>query len=215
MSDLSADRTPRADSKGFRPGSRRRARIAAGAALAAVAIGGNVLLYTSLDDRTEVLQLVSNVRAGEVVTTDDLRIVEVDVDPTVPVVSADEIGSVVGRYAVSYLASGTLVSPFVLQAEPLITPGTSVVAVELDPGRVPADVRERSLVDLIVVDGPDTSFRATARVVTRPESASATSGRVSMSVEVPAADAAALAAGDDVRMVLLDPAGDPVHDEDG
>ena len=33
--------------RGFRPASRRRARVAAGAALVAVAIGGNVLVYSS------------------------------------------------------------------------------------------------------------------------------------------------------------------------
>ncbi len=86
-----------AEPRGFRPTSRRRARIAAGAVLAAVAIGGNVLLYSSLDDQTEVLQVVRNVRAGETVTSDDLRIVEVDVDPSVPVVEADDIGLVVNQ----------------------------------------------------------------------------------------------------------------------
>lgn len=198
--------------RGFRPASRRRTRIAGGAALAAFAIGGNVLLYASLDDRTEVLQVVDDIRAGVTITADDVRVVEVDVDPTVPVLRADELALVAGQYARVHIASGTLLAPVLLQPGPLVGPGSAVVAVELRPTLVPDGLRERSLVELIVI-GDDDELRSRGRVVTRPVDVDGVSGVVSMSVEVASSDAARVAAGDEIRVVLLEPDTDPVYDE--
>src|SRR5690606_37250245 len=207
---------PHPEPKGFRPASRRRARIAGGAALAAAAIGGNVLVYASLGDRTAVVQVVTDIRAGEVVTADDLRTVEVDLDPTVPVVLADDLALVVDQHARVHLASGTLLAPLLVQPTPLVAPGSAIVAIELRPTRVPEGLRERSLLELIVRsdDGDDAAdFRTTARVVTRPTEVGGVTGVVSMSVEVATADAAAVAAGDDLRVILLEPGVDPAAAE--
>lgn len=204
------------EARGFRPGSRRRARIAGGAALAALAIGGNVVVYTSLDDRTEVLQVVNDIRAGELVSADDLRIVEVDLDPTVPVVPADALASVTDQHARVHIASGTLLAPVLVQSAPLVGPGSAIVAVELRPTMVPDGLRERSLVELIVMadrGGSEEAHRTNGRVVTRPAEVERVSGVVSMSVEVASADAAMVAAGDDLRVVLLDPGVDPAYDQ--
>lgn len=202
------------EAKGFRPGSRRRARIAGGAALAAVAIGGNVLAYSSLDDRTEVLQVVTDVRAGEPVTAEHLRIVEVDLDPTVPVVLAADLGLVAGQHARVHIVSGTLLSPVLVQPGPLVDVGAAVVAIELRPSLVPDGLRERSQVELIAVSG-DEELRTTGRAVTRPGEVDGVSGVVTMSVEVERDVAAAVAAAEEVRVVLVDPGLDPVYGDEG
>lgn len=201
----------------FRPGSRRRARIAAGATLAALAVGGNVLVYASVDDRTEVLQVVRDVRAGELVTFSDLRVVEVDTDPTVPVVVADDADLVADQYARVHIAAGTLLAPVLVQPGPLMAPGSAVVAVELRPTLVPDGLRERSVIELVVRSDTDGAqpFRTTGRVVTRPAPVEGVSGVVSMSVEVVADAAAAVASADDLRLVLRDPGIDPVYGEAG
>ena len=198
--------------RGFRPASRRRTRIAGGTALAGFAIGGNVLLYASLDDRAEVLQVVDDIRAGDIITADDVRVVEVDLDPTVPVVRADDLALVAGQHARVHIASGTLMAPVLLQPGPLVGPGSAVVAVELRPTLVPDGLRERSLVELIVI-GDDVELRTAGRVVTRPVDVDGVSGVVSMSVEVASSDAARIAAGDELRVVLLEPDADPVYDD--
>jgi hypothetical protein len=202
--------------RGFRPTSRRRTRIAGGAALAAAAIGGNVLLYASLDDRSEVLQVVRDVRAGELITSDDVRIVDVDLDPTVPSVRADQIGLVVNRYARVHLASGTLVSEVLVQSEPLVSPGASVVAIEVRETRIPTGLRERSQVQLVVDrDGTD-PLVTSGRIVSNRVATDSVSGVTTLSVEVAQADATAVAASDDVRIVLVDPGRDPAFaTEDG
>ena len=195
--------------RGFRPGGRRRARIAGGVALAAVAIGGNVLAYASLDDRTAVLQVVEDVRAGDVLTVDRLRVVTVDVDPTVPVVLAADLAAVTDQHARVHIPSGSLLSPVVLQPGPLAAAGAAVVGIELRPTRVPDGVRERSRLQLVATDDGG-ELRTEGRAVTRPAEADGVSGAVTMSVEVAREDAARLAAADEVRVILLDPGIDPV-----
>jgi hypothetical protein len=194
----------------FRPPARRRGRIAAGAGLAAAAIVGNVAVYASLDDRVTVLQLVSDVRAGDVVQAADLRVVEITVEQTVPTVGAAELDLVVGQYARVHLASGSLLAPVLVQPEPLVAPGRAVVAVEIRPTLVPEGVRERSLIELVVT-GRDEVARVRGRVVTRPSESDGVTGTVSLSVEVDPDDAASVAAADSIRIVLLEPDEDPAY----
>lgn len=202
------------DPQGFRPASRRRARIAGGAALAALAIGGNVLVYSSLDQTTDVLQVVTNVRAGERIEASDVRTVSVDIDDNVPAVPADRIGTVVGQYARTYIASGSLVVAQVLQPTPLVTPGTSIVSIEVRPTAVPSGLRERSRVELVVDNGDDVPPTVVGgRVVARPGDEASSQGDVALSVEVAAADAASVVIADEVFVVLLDPGVDPATDD--
>jgi hypothetical protein len=196
--------------RGFRPASRRRSRIAVGVLLAAIAIGGNVLVYAGLDDKVEVLQVVRDVPAGDVIGADDLRVVEVDVDPTVPVLAPDAIGTVVNQYARVHIASGSLIVPVLVQSAPLVALGQGVVAVEVRPTQVPSGLRERSRVALVVPSGEGDDFVTEGRIVARDGGSG--DERVSLSVEVTEHDAAAVAAADDVRIVLLDPADDPVYE---
>lgn len=196
-----------ATARGFRPTSRRRARVAGGVALSAAAIGGNVLIYSSINHSTEVVQLVTNVRAGDQITGADLRIVEVDLDPTVPSVAADELGSLVGQYARTYLPAGSLVIPQIVQPTPLVSPGTGVVAVVVAGGGSPSGLIERSRVQLVYSDG-ETLVVVEGRVVARAAGADDV-GDVGVTVEVPAAAAPSLAAANDVRVVLLESDVDP------
>ncbi len=201
---------PAADPQGFRPASRRRARIAGGAALAAVAIGGNVLVYSSLDETTEVLQVVTDIRAGEQIEASDLRTVSVDVDDNVPAVRSDQIGFVVGQYARTYIASGSLIVQPALQSTPLVSPGQAVVSVEVRPTAVPSGLRERSQVLLVIDDGDAAAPTSIpGRVVARPTDLASSSGRVAISVEITAADAPRVVTADEVGVILIDPGVDP------
>ena len=195
--------------RGFRPAPRRRARLAAGLALACVAVGGNVLIYSSLGDKVEVVQLTADVRPGQQLTSTQLRLVEVDLDPTVPTVGAADVNAMVGQYARVHLASGSLLASQLLQPGPLVSPGTSVVAIDVTDARVPAGVRERSRVGLVVVAADGSApFNAEGRVV-YDGSSGQDRELAALSVEVPADDAATVAAAADVRIVLLDPGVDP------
>ena len=170
--------------------------------LAAVAVGGNLLVYSSLDHKTEVLQVVRDIPAGEIVSADDLRVVAVDVDPTVPTVAPEAIGSVVNQYARVHIAAGTLMVDVLVQPTPLVTdrPGCRR---RRDPpdATYRAGLRERSRVMLVVVDGDGSPGLVTeGRVVARGDSSGSTDNVVALSVEVREEDAAAIAAADDVRV---------------
>lgn len=202
---------PDADARGFRPGSRRRARIAGGVALAAAAVGGNVLVYSSLDDPTEVVQFVSNIDAGERIGPDDVRVIELDGDlATANLVPADQAGLIVDQYARTYIPSGSLASVFVVQAAPLVSPGTAIVAVAPEGGRLPRGIQERSRVLLADADADADSGRTVeARVVAVPDEDGP------LSVEVAVDDAALLAAAESVAVILLEPGVDPATAEGG
>lgn len=208
-----SDRRPSTSGSGFDPASRRRSRIAAGVALAAVAIGGNILVYANLDASRPVAQAVRDVPAGEQITSDMFRTVDVDADSTVNLIDGDRIDSLVGTYAKVRLVAGALVTAESLQALPLVTPGSSVVAIQVADGALPAGLRERSPILLVVRSGRSADdagvISVAGRVVGLPIPTSSALGLQSLSVEVAEGDAAAIAAADDVSVVLLTPTEEP------
>ena len=198
-----AEITDRA-ARGFQPTGRRRNRIAIGVLLAAIAVGGNIAVYSGLDSTQPVVQVTRDIPAGEQLSADMLRTVDVDADPTVNLVSGDRLDSLVGTYAKVRLVSGSLVTAEALQTSPLVSPGTSVVAIQVADGRLPVGVRERVSVVLVVPteSGP---VSVDGRVVGLPTATSSALGLQALSVEVAAADAATVAVADDVRVVLVEP----------
>jgi hypothetical protein len=207
-----------AAARGFRPAARRRSRITIGAALVAVAVGGNLLVYSNLDQRTEVLQLVRDVPAGSSIEAGDLRAVAVGADASVRTVEAGQLDAVVGRYAKVRLVAGSLLVTEALQADPLVSPGSAIVAVQIPEGALPAGLRERSQVQLVLPparsDDAGSLVIVTGRVVGLPTSPSSVTGRASLTVEVEESLAAVVAAHDDVRVVLLEP-GDDLANREG
>jgi hypothetical protein len=207
----------------FRPTGRRRNRIAAGVALAALAIGGNIYVYSTLDDATPVVQVIRDVPAGTQLSADMLRTVAADVDATVNVITGDRLDSLVGSYAKVRLVSGALVTSEALQTGPLVSPGNSIVAVQLPDGSLPAGTRERAPIQLVIPPASTSDPSSTAptviegRVVGLPVETASALGELSLSVEIASDDAPTLAAADVVRIVLNEPAVDPAAapDEDG
>lgn len=203
--------TDEVERRGFRPSARRRNRIAAGVALGAIAIGGNVLVYSSLDDATPVVQAVRDIPAGTQITADMLRTVDADLDSTVQTIPGAQLDLIPGRYAKVRVVSGSLLSNLVLQSDPLVTVGRSVVAVQVSEGSLPIGLRERSSVQL-VIPSPTSSEKpprvVTGRMVGLPISSNSALATITLSVEVDTAAAPSLAAADDVRIVLLEPTSD-------
>lgn len=195
--------------RGFQPAARRRNRIALGVALAAIAIGGNLLVYSNLDRKEPVVQVVRDVPAGEEITADMLRTVDVDADPTVNLVPGDDITAIVGSYAKVRLVAGALLTVEALQAAPLVSSGTAVVAIQVPEGTLPIGLRERVPVLLVLPAADDTPRSIGGRVVGLPTPTDSALGIESLSVEVAVAEAPAVAAAKDVRVVLTEPSADP------
>ncbi|MGB0111954.1 MAG: SAF domain-containing protein, partial [Ilumatobacteraceae bacterium] len=190
-----ADGADRADqSRGFQPSSRRRNRIAAGVLLAAVAIGGNALVYTNLNEAEPVVQVVRDVPAGAQITSDMLRTVDAEVDSTVNVIAGDQLDALIGAYAKVRLVSGSLVTAESMQSEPLVGAGSAVVAIQVTDGSLPIGLRERVPVLLVIPAGSSASTEGAptsilGRVVGLPASTNSALGLESLSVEVARVDA--------------------------
>ena len=215
---------------GFAPASRRRNRIAAGVALAAIAVGANILVYSSVNNSEPAVQAVVDVPAGAQITSDMLRTVDVDAPSSVNLVPGDQLDSLVGAYAKVRLVSGSLVTPQSVQATSLVGPGNAVVAIQVDEGALPVGLRERVPVQLVIPQAAGATAAATTDptvidgvVVALPIATASALGRQSLSVEVAAGSAPIVAGADDVRVVLAepvaessaDPAADPANGASG
>lgn len=204
-------RQPEETTRGFRPHARRRNRIAAGVALGAAAIGGNLLVYASLDDSSAVVQAVRDIPAGSEITLDMFRVVDVDVDPTVPTISGDQLSLLAGQYARTRIASGSLVVGVAIQPEPLVEAGKAILAIEIDKDLVPAGVRARSNLQIVTLtqnnlaSEPAVPETIPARAMSTATDSASGAGTVSLSIEVDTTQAALIATADVVRVVLLPP----------
>jgi hypothetical protein len=181
-------------------------------ALAAVAIGGNLYVYATLDASEPVVQAVRDVPAGEQITTDMLRTVDADVDSTVNVIAGNQLDSLLGSYAKVRLVAGSLVTAEAVQSTPLVSPGSSVIAIQVADGSLPLGLRERVPVLLVVPPtngGDDVAATVSGRVIGLPTDTSSALGLQSLSAEVAAGDAPTIAAADDVRVILVEPSDDP------
>jgi hypothetical protein len=193
-------------------------RIAVGTLLAIGAVGIMLLIFSTADKRVPVLQLVRDVPAGQRVVSADLRTIEVSADPTLAVVHAKDLDLVVGSYAKVRMISGSLLASPMLQTAPLVAAGSAVVAITIPTGELPAGLRERSRVQLVFPI--DSSAAAGAvpvapvngRVIGLPEVPDSVTGKLSLSIEVAAADAVTVAQAATVRVVLLDPGVDAADD---
>ena len=184
--------------------SRARGRLALGALIVAIGVLINLAIYRSVDDKSPVLQLNRDVPAGQQISADDFRTVEIGADGAFRSVPSSDLNAVVGSYAKVRLIAGTLLAHEALQAGPLVAPGASVVAVTVPAGEVPIGLRERSRVSVVIVASDRTSASVNGTIVGLP-SQTGSSGQVSVSIELAAGDAGAVAAAEKVRLVLLDP----------
>jgi hypothetical protein len=196
---------------GFRPTARRRSRIAVGLVLGALAIGGNLLAYASLDEREGVVQVTTNIPAGARITPDMLRIVDVAGDASLTTVPADDLSALIGQHARVHIVSGSLISHVQVQPMPLVGDGKAVVAVQVASGALPDGIREQGPIRLVVPvpATPDDSSVAPNVVdgIVTAITVDDAAGRSlhSISVELDPAAATWIAAADDVRVVKLPP----------
>lgn len=185
--------------------SRARGRLALGALVVAIGVLINLAIYRSVDDKSPVLQLNRDVPAGQQISAEDFRTVEIGSDGAFRSVPSSDLNAVVGSYAKVRLIAGTLLAREALQAGPLVAVGASVVAVTVPAGEVPIGLRERSRVSVVMIASDRTSTSVAGLVVGLPTQAGS-SGQVSVSIELAAVDATSVAAAEKIRLVLLDPA---------
>ena len=182
-----------------------------GSLLSLVAVGVVLLVFSTADRRVAVLQVVRDLPAGARLGAADVRSIELSADPSLAVVKATDIATVIGQYTKVRIVTGGLLASGLLQAGSLVAPGSAVVAVTIPAGELPAGLRERSQVEIVIPAASGAALPAAVlgRVVGLPESPDSVTGQLSVSFEVAALDAVVVASATRVRVVLLDPGVDP------
>jgi len=175
-----------------------------------IAVGIVLLVFASADKRVAVLQVVHDLPAGTQLTADDVRSIDVSTDPSLATVRTVDLAAIVGQYAKVRIVSGGLLAAGLLQAQPLVAPGSAVVAVTVPSGELPAGIRERSQVEVVMPSAGSARDAApvapvTGRVVGLPAAPDSVTGQMSLSLEVSAIDAVTVANAAAVRIVLIDP----------
>lgn len=189
----------------IRPIRRRWGRLVVGIGLVMIAVATNLAVHAMRHPEVGVVQIASEVPAGTRIEWRHLLEARLSLGSSIPVIPIDEVDSVVGRFARTRLAPGSLLTSTAIQDDPLVTPGMATVAIRLNEGLVPAGVHEHSMIEIVirpaVIDSPPLVIGG--RVLDQPTADQ--SGRVGFSVEVDADDAVRVAMADDVRIVLVDP----------
>lgn len=137
----------------FRGTGRRRSlpHLLLGVLFVLACAGGFVLFSLDSGDRQAVLALARDVPVGHVLTAQDLRQVNLALDPGVAAIGVDQAATVVGRPMATSLTAGALLTPRSV-GDPLV-PGTgqAIAALALKPGQFPPEVAPGARVSVVFV----------------------------------------------------------------
>lgn len=139
---------PAAPTSGRRP--RKVPHLVAGVLLVVFCAGGTVWWTTSTQNRTPTLAVTRPVTVGHVLTSPDLRTVDVAAAPGLALVPAEDAATVLGRPMATALGPGALLTPDAVGAARLPAPGRAIVAVGVKPGQFPPNLTAGDPISVIV-----------------------------------------------------------------
>ncbi len=119
-------------------GRRRPWLIGLGALLASIGALTVVWLVGAAGQRQEVLAIRADVAYGQELTSDDVTVARVSVDPGVAVLPATDRDSVIGQVATTQLAAGMLLTAGMVEVTGDPGPGLVLVPIALSAERTPA-----------------------------------------------------------------------------
>jgi hypothetical protein len=172
------------------PISRHPSRIVGGVLVAVLFAMLASATYSNIGKRTAVLALSHDVEQGHVITSGDLRIVNVAVNHDVKTTPASSQASIVGQVATSRLFEGALLMPGAVAPTAPLGAGRSTIGAALKTGQFPTSMRPGDSVLLITPASNDApaSTPVTATVST-VESSTDNSGVTAASFVVSTDDA--------------------------
>src|SRR5262245_46834333 len=134
------------------PRHRNPAWLLAGVLLVVLCALGGVLLFSSADERTEVLVAARDLEPGEPISRGDLRIARLAVDGGVGSLSPADVDGLVGRISVGRIPAGALLAGGMFADELPLAADEMVFGAALDPGEAPlSDVGVGAPVELLDV----------------------------------------------------------------
>ena len=119
------------------PARTRWPEITLGVMVVAVFALAGAWFYSSVSDADAVLALRNPVDRGQIITNNDLVVVEVATEDQLNTLSREQAPAIVGQIAMTDLSAGTLVSADLFASRAAIADGNGVVGLALDPGEYP------------------------------------------------------------------------------
>jgi Flp pilus assembly protein CpaB len=177
--------------------------------LVAVSALAGVVVFSQASAREPVLVLANPVERGQVLAANDLRVVYMASDDAVATVSAEALGSLVGRLAVADLEASTIVTPAFFVDRETVAAGEGVVGLALSPGEYPTlGLAPGDVVDVIATGDPasESGGVLASGAVVFEVAELGTQGARFVSLRMPAevaAEVAQAAAAGGVRLVLV------------
>ncbi|MEV8442144.1 hypothetical protein AB0425_32615 [Actinosynnema sp. NPDC051121] len=213
---ISDGKKPSASRLGTTSRRRRLPYLLLGVLLVLTCASGFLLISLNSGDRRAVLGLARDVSVGHLLTAQDLRQVNVAVDPGVAVVGAEQAATVVGRPMATSLSTGALLTPDSVGGAAVPAVGQAVASLALKPGQFPPEVTAGARVSVVLVPGQagtstsppldgGTVWPAVVTSVTTPPNEQATVVSVQMT-EAAACQVAAVPAGQ-LSIVMLSAGG--------
>jgi hypothetical protein len=137
----------------LRASGRRRSLpyLLLGALLVIACTATFLLISVNSSDRQPVLALARGVTVGQILTPQDLRQVNVAVDPGVSVVDAGQATSMVGKKMSVSLPAGALLTPDSVGAPAVPVAGQAIASLALKAGQFPAEVAPGARVSVVFV----------------------------------------------------------------
>lgn len=111
--------------------------LLAGVLLVLVSALAGVLLFSSADDKHEVLVAAGDVEIGQPLLRSHLRVVRMSTAPGVDTLGPDDVSDIVGRIAVGRIPSGTVLHPAMFDVTPPLAADEMVFGAALAPGAAP------------------------------------------------------------------------------
>jgi hypothetical protein len=121
------------------PPVRRRNPVRIAIAMSVTAVGALLIGYAfmSLSDSVGVVVANQTIERGTTITSDDLAVAKVSLDPSISVIPADELAGLLGQSAAVEIVEGSLLSAAEITAEPIPGVGEALVNLALQPGQYP------------------------------------------------------------------------------
>jgi hypothetical protein len=182
---------------------RSPARILVGLLLAAVLALTFVGLSLRADAKQPVLAVTTAVAAGQRLTSADLVVVRVAVEPAVAVVAASQLDQVLGHTAAVPLVRGTLLAPRQIGAAVWPPAGQAVIALLVKQGHAPTGLQPGAAVLVLITPTSGPAATGAGQGSTgAPLQAPATVVEVSRAVDITGSGTASVlvAQGDGVRL---------------
>ncbi|GLY71370.1 SAF domain-containing protein [Amycolatopsis taiwanensis] len=145
--------------EGTKPASRLRAprrprslpHLLLGALLVLACASAFAMVSLNSGNRESVLALARPVAVGQVLTAQDLKEVNVAVDPGVSVMDVSQAASVVGKTMSTSLPAGALLTPDAVSGAGVPAAGQALAALSLKAGQFPPEVSPGTHVSVVFV----------------------------------------------------------------